>query len=309
MMTDIDLPHPEGIMHRANRSSWTPMLVLAIACLFPASALAHPGSGIVVDRSGNVYVVDMVSGVWKLDVHRTLTHMPGPGFHWMTLDADDHFETTRLPSGSGGEIARIGAHPTLLLGSDVPISLGSDGNLYYPTHGSGIPLQIIRLLPSGRTSVVASIPAATASAPLRDLNGLAAGPAGSLYYTENRAIRRIDTDGRVTTVVDNLSCGGRRDAGRDPDPLLRGLDVDRLGIIYVAATGCRSVLKVTPAGDMTVLPQVSNAWSPTGVAVFGADLYVLEFEQGDSDDRRQMLPRIRKISADGTAVVATVARH
>jgi hypothetical protein len=228
----------------------------------------------------------------------------------MTLDADDRFRTTRLPSGSGGEIARIGAHPTILLGSDVPISLGRDGNLYYPTHGSGIPLQIIRLMPTGRTSVFASIPAGAAGAPLRDLNGLAAGPAGSVYYTENRAIRRIDNDGRVTTVVDNLSCGGRRDGGMDPDPLLRGLDVDRLGIIYVAATGCRSVFKVTPGGQITVLPQLPSAWSPTGVAVFGADLYVLEFEQGDSDDRRQMLPRIRQISADGkTAVVATVARH
>jgi len=297
-------------MRIANRSSRVPMLLLAFVCLVvPASASTHPGSGIVVDRLGNVYVVDMVSGVWRLDVHGVLTHMPGPGFHWMTLDPDDHFASTRLPSGSGGDIARIGAHPTLLLGSDVPLALGGDGNLYYPTHGRGIPLQIIRLLPTGRTSVFASIAGSTNGGPLRDLNGLASGPDGSLYFTEDRTIRRIDKKGEISTVVDNLSCNGRA-GGQGPDPLLRGLDVDPRGVVYVAATGCKGVLKVTSTGQVTVLPQLDRPWSPTGVALFGSDVYVLEFEHGDSDDRREMLPRVRKISADGkTVVIATVATH
>ena len=297
-------------MHREFRFSLTALLALAAACLLPATALAHPGTGIVVDREGNVFFVDMVSGVWKLDMHGTLMHMPGPAFHWMTLDVGDRFGTTRLPSGSGGDIVRLGAHPTLLLGSDVPITLGRDGNLYYPTHGNGIPLQIIRLLPTGRTSVLASIPAASGGGPLRDLNGLAAGPDGSVYYTEDRAIRRIDSDGRISTVVGNLTCDGRGNTGSGLAPLLRGLDVDPQGNIYVAAAHCRRVFRVSPGGQVSVLPQVNTAWSPTGVAVFGTDLYVLEFEHGDSDDRSEMLPRIRKISADGTtAVVATVARH
>ena len=251
----------------------------------------------------------MVSGVWKLDARGKLSHMPGPGFHWMTLDADDRFAATRLPSGSGGDIARIGTHPTLLLGSDVPITLGSDGNLYYPTHGAAVPLQIIRLRPTGGTSTLASAPAADGGGP-RDLNGLAAGPDGSLYFTENRAIRRIGSDGKVSAVVQGFSCNGKADDGGGPDPLLRGLDVDPTGIVYVAATNCRGVFKVTPQGHVTVLPQLATAWSPTGVALFGSDVYVLEFEKGDSEDRREMLPRIRRISADGkTTVVGTVSRH
>lgn len=255
----------------------------------------------------------MVSGVWKLDVQGALRHIPGPAFHWMTLDANDRFGAVQLPSGSGGEIARLGASPTLLLGSDFPVAMGRDGNLYYPSHRAGAPLQILRLGPTGQTSIVARLSAMRAQGPLRELNGLAAGPDGSLYYTENDAIRRISREGRVSTVIENIALVGCTSmTGRGPkrDPLLRGLDVDAGGTVYVAATRCGSVLRVTPAGQITILPQIQSPWSPTGVALLGKDLYVLEFQHAESDDRREMVPRVRKITADGaTAVVATVTRH
>ena len=295
-------------MRRTRRTRWTYLLFIAVASLFPGVLSAHPGTGIVVDRLGNVYVVDMVSGVWQLDKRGTLTHMPGPGFHWLALDNDDRFANTRLPSGSGGDIARIGSRPTLLLGSDVPIVLGADGNLYYPTHGSGIPLQIMRLQPTGQTSVLANISATPTGESLRDLNGLAAGPDGSLYYTEDRAIRRVDMKGAVTTIADNVSCNGRGNSAKEPNPLLRGLDIDGQGVIYVAATGCRAVLKVA-RGQVTRLPGAPVDWTPTGVIVFGSDLYILEFEDGNSDDRCTMLPRIHKLSSDGrSAVIGTASR-
>ena len=70
-------------MHRTTQSRWLPVLVLIVTCLLPVPAVAHPGSGIVVDRLGQIYFVDMVSGVWKLDARGALTHMPGPAFHWI----------------------------------------------------------------------------------------------------------------------------------------------------------------------------------------------------------------------------------
>jgi sugar lactone lactonase YvrE len=92
--------------------------------------------------------------------------------------------------------------------------------------------------------------------------------------------------------------------------MLQGLDVDAAGTLYVADTGCGRVLKVTASGGVTILPQVERPWVPTGVALSGNDLYVLEFENPDTDDRRAMLPRIRKIRADGTtSIVATVTRR
>jgi DNA-binding beta-propeller fold protein YncE len=280
---------------------WIRILIVATACLLPALATtAHPGTGIVVDRLGQIYFVDMVSGVWKLDAHGTLTHIPGPAFHWMTLDAADRFTAVRLPSGASGDVERIGVHPTLLLASDYPIAMGRDGNLFYPSHSSATPLQILKMLPTGQTSIVARVPG-----PLRDLNGLAAGPDGSLYYTEDKAIRRINSEGRVSTVAENMTVAGCRSV-----PLLEGLDVDAGGTIYVAATGCASVFKITPAGKVTILPQLSRPWAPTGVALSGNDIYVLEFEHPESDNRREMVPRVRKVTPDGkTAIVATVTRR
>lgn len=288
---------------RPNR--WIRILLIATACLFPSLASAHPGSGIVADRLGQIYFVDMVSGVWKLDARGALTHIPGPAFHWMTLDATGRFAAARLPSGSSGDVERIGVNPTLLLASDYPIAISRDGNLYYPSHSSGTPLQIFKMLPTGQVSIVA-----TPHGPLPYLNGLAAGPDGSLYYTEDNAIRRISNEGRISTVAENLTLAGCASFPGIDRPFLQGLAVDAAGTIYVAATGCGSVLKVTPAGRVTTLPQLSDRWAPTGVVLSGNDLYVLEFQHPESDTRREMLPRIRKIAADGkTTIVATVTRR
>jgi hypothetical protein len=281
------------------------LLTLALAGLLPGSALAHPGSGIVVDRLGQVWFVDMVSGIWKLDARGALTHLPGSAFHWMTLDAEGRFASARLPSGPGWEFARIGSNPTLLLASDFPLALGRDGTLYFPSQGE-TPVKIRTYSAEGRAGVLATLPEATSHGPLRWLNGLAAAPEGAIYYTEDDAIRRVGSDGRVSTVVERLAPTGCR----GHTPLLRGLDVDAGGNVYVADAGCGNVLKVSPAGAVTMLPQIQRPWFPTGVALSGNDLYVLEFENPDTDDRRAMVPRIRKIAADGTtAVVATVTRH
>ncbi len=298
-------------MRNSRISRW--LLLACAACMLATPAAAHPGSGIAVDRQGLIYFVDTGSGVWKLDSRGALTKVPGPAFHWMALDGSGRFASAHLPSGSGWEMARAGANPTLVLSSDFPIVTGRDGNLYYPSPGPRGALQVLRLMPSGETSALATLPAATARGPLRWLNGLAAGPDGSLYYTEDNAIRRITPRGRLSTVAADITltgCASIPGAEADQGPYLRGLDVDARGVVYVAASGCGRVLKVTPQGKVSTVFQTQSPWSPTGVAVSGGDLYVLEYLHTPGDDRRQWLPRIRKISPDGkTAIVGSIDRR
>jgi hypothetical protein len=276
-----------------------------IFALLPATLFAHPGSGIVVDRLGQVYFVDTGSGLWKIDTRGVLVKITAPRFHWLTLDAHDRFASARLPSGSTGDITRVGSTPTLLLASDYPLAIGSDGNLYYPSRRTGAAsLDVLRVEPTGRNSILATVS-------VQYLNGLAAASDGSLYYTENRAIRRVNSQGEVSTVVARVglsSCA--RIPGNDPnDPLLRGLAVDSLGTVFVAASGCGSVLKVTPDGQVSIVLQLEAPWSPTAVALFHGEIYVLEYLHTAVEDRLQWLPRVRRISADGkNVVIASITR-
>jgi hypothetical protein len=291
------------MLRRASRA----LGVLAFVCITPGHARAHPGTGIVVDRLGNVYFVDMVSGVWKVDPRGTLTHLPGPGFHWLAMDESNALARASLPRGSTGDVVRLGAAPTLLLSSDVPIATGRDASLFYPSRGSRP--EITRLPASGDPAVVARVSEADAKPWLNDL---AAGPDGTLYFTVDDAVRKIDSRGVVTTVAQDLRlapCASIPGIDRSSGPLLRGLAVDSAGTVYVAATGCGSVLQITRAGKVSKIVQVDGGWSPTGIAVSGNDVYVLEFLGAGSDDRRAMIPRVRRIGAGGASrIIATVSR-
>jgi hypothetical protein len=282
-------------------SRWTRAALLA--ALLPAPALAHPGSGIVVDRVGQVYFVDTGSGLWKIDTKGALVKIDAPRFHWLTLDADDRFKNAQLPSGASGEVTRVGSAPTLILASDFPLAVGRDGNLYYPRRSSGGSVDIVRLLPSGQTSTLTSLP-------FPYLNGLTAAPDGFLYFAEHKNIRKISAQGQVTMVAANIAPSGCASIpGTEGSDMLRGLTVDAGGTVYVAASACGSVLKVAPDGKITKLLQTESPWSPTAVALSGKGLYVQEYLHTATEDRRAWVPRVRKLFADGkSAVVATVSR-
>jgi hypothetical protein len=284
-----------------------------LVTVFSVSIMAHPGSGIVVDRRGEVYFLDTGSGVWKIDLQGKLTHLPGPRFHWMTIDYDDCFSTAHLPTGARGDITRVGTSPTLLVASDYPLSIGADGSLYYPSYTAGSGLQLMELTPADRTTALINLSAA-GGGDLRWLNGLAAGGDGSLYYTEDNAIRRISPRREVSTVVANVKIPTCVSIAGTSRPMLRGLAADSHGTIYVAATGCGSVLKVSAGGQVTTLHQLQSPWTPTAVALFGSNIYVLEYLQTaasmEPEDRSAWLPRVRKITADGrTSIIASIDRR
>jgi hypothetical protein len=274
-------------------------VALALAGAVTA-AVAHPGSGIGVDRRGTVYFVDTGSGVWMIGAGGGLTRHPGPAFHWMAIDRAGRFANVRLPSTRDAEIRAAGTDPTLLLSSDFPIVIGGDGGLYFAEFSDR--LRIVRFMPDGARSVRATLPGA-----MRWINGIASGPHGALYYTEDNAVRKVDARGAVSTVAANVTVPNCvRIPGADP-PYLRGLSVDPTGNVFVAASGCGAVLKITPRGAVTVVLRTTAPWSPTDVATSPAGLHVLEYLHTVSvpEDRREWLPRVRRVAPNGT--VTTVA--
>lgn len=289
-------------------------LILA-ALLAAPMACAHPGSGIAVDSQGEVYFVHTGVGVFKVDREGRLVRRPGSGYHFMTLDPEGRFVRQRWPRFPDGVIEVVGTRPSLLLASSFPVTLGRDGALYYPEPARDGYVHMMRLEPLGKPSSFATLPLAMEIGPdgkpvrARWIHGLATGRDGTLFYAEKDALRRIDLDGSVSSVVGPITvpeCVRPRAASDERiGAALRGLDVAPDGTIYVAASGCSAVLRITPAGAVSVALRSSESWSPTGVALAGDDLYVLEYHYIEVERAQDWLPRVRKLSGDGA--VTTVA--
>lgn len=296
-------------------------LGIGVITVFAAfSAHAHPGSGIVVDDKGIVHFVHAQVGVWNVDPQGTVRRHEGANpYHWMIIDPKAAFASQRWPSFPDGEIRVVGADPALMLASSFPVTIGRDGALYYPEPKSDGRVHILRLIPGGEPTDFTTLPPAMEIAPdgnrivARWIHGLATGPDGSFYYAEKHAVRRIALDGAVTTVAENITVP---DCVHPPvveddrgGPILRGLDVAADGTVYVAASGCSALLKISPKGEVSVALRATDAWSPTGVDVVGEDVYVLENLHIKAEQARDWLPRVRKLSPDGkVTTLATITR-
>ena len=280
-------------------------LSLAGILLLATFANAHPGSGILVDRLGQIYFLDTGSGLWKIDTKGGVSHLSPLRNHWIAMDPDNRFTQQRVPTDSGRDwvITSAGSNPTMLISTDFPLVIGQDGNLYYPSVRENN-VRILRADASGRTSAFVTLPRSVSGAALGWINGITTGDSGSIYYTENNAVRRVASDGRVTKIATITALAtDPKIPGVEARPYLRGLKVDANGTVYVADNGDARVLKITPDGGIVTLLQLESPWAPTDVAVFGNVVYVLEFLHTPGDDRLQWMPRVRKITPDGKSTI------
>lgn len=263
------------------------LLVGLVALLAAAHAFAHPGSAIAVANDGRVYFVDTGGGVFSIHNGRVARH-EGPAYHWFAFDPQGRFRNTRWPHIPGGTIQVAGP---VILSSDLPVTIGTDGVFYYPERGS----RIIGVRPNGQTAVRATLPGTQ-----QWINGLAPGPNGTLYYTEDAAVRKIDTRGRVTTVAERIAVPNCVTIPGNTKPYLRGLAVAPDGTVYVAASGCGALLKIDPRGRVAPLLRTASPWAATDVALRNGEVYVLEYSHTASEDDRTLWhPRVRRIGRDG----------
>ena len=293
--------------------------VLVACLLLPASARAHPGSGIVVTPKGEVFFVDNSPPppegtgrgiVWRLAPDGKLTSSGDlGGGHWMSFDAAGAFQHADLAKWFRPHVMPNFQRVTpsdfssLITTDACPFVINRDGNLYFANHNT----EITRLSPDGKlTDITPKLGPTTEK--LGGITGLACGPDRSLYAACPSAILKITTDGSVATIVHPIElkdCDHSVDSAL-PDPSLRGLSIDADGTIYAAATSCRRVVKITPQGKVTSILESERPWLPTGIAVASGNVYVLEFTD---DGPTRWRPRVRKLQADGrVTVLATITR-
>jgi len=249
----------------------------------------------------------------RIDPSGKLTNIhEDKGGHWLALDAGGSFSQVRPKQFE--RITPDGATPGLVFASGgAPLVVGSDGNLYYGSNGSpeeSFPpgaLTVVRLSPDGRLDLFAPS-LKNKLAELKDgITGLASGPGGAIYVATWNGIVVLKRNGAIAKIVHPVAVP---DCDTDPadhnpanasSPFLRGLGIDSHGNAYVAATSCHRVLKITPDGQVTSILQSERPWSPTGVAVRGEDIYVLEYTNANGPATEGWHPRVRKLARDNTA--------
>jgi sugar lactone lactonase YvrE len=261
----------------------TTLAVIAIAG-FPATARAHPGSGIVVDRAGNVYFVRAgQSVVWKLSPDGRVTKLVEDDIvrlpHHLTLGRDG---TLYMASDFDGRIWRVGADgalseqfnsnripgtSTVNVGSwGDPWTIDSAGNVYALSAPGGS--AIVRITPNGTVTPIAR------NTRLGELHAstMTLGGDGALYLTDANRVWRIVGDRATAIAPRGVPLDGAS-----------GIAVAADGSMYVADFQSRRVIRIARDGAVTTPPALAGiALSyPWGVTVApDGSVYVLDHLSG-----------------------------
>lgn len=304
---------------------------IGLSMFLPGTTQAHPASGIVVDRAGNIYFSDLET-IWKWDKQGQITVFRegerGRHVHELSIDDQDNIygaDVSYNPSTKGwiSDVWRMTPDRKfnyLLEPTEHPPrgwSIWQDGagNMLFIEQNNHTKREtlLLRRTPAGIVTTLAGGPYGQADgkgnqAKFSSVGGMSLGSDGSVYLTDGESLRKVTMDGTVTTLARNLKARTSGDSPRlfaDNDGGLAGLTVDPAGNVYVADSGNRRLLKVNNEGKVDIILRSEPPYFPTGVTAAGGILYVLEV--GLTLPGAWSGPRIKRIDGDGkVTILATV---
>ncbi|MES2692401.1 MAG: hypothetical protein V4773_02935 [Verrucomicrobiota bacterium] len=312
-----------------------------------SSALFENVEHITADKAGNLYVTDGGTTVRKISPTGVVTTIAGQpnqrgitdgvgrnarfwDAHGITIDAEgwlyvaaEAFSFVRKisPAGIVSTLVRrpTGRYgPPNLFDKPTGICVSATGDLYVADYSSRF---VAKVTPAGVVSSIAGRPYNTgamdglgAGASFYSPHGIAGDSKGNLYVADvlNSLIRRIATDGRVTTFAGTRdSIRPVTDAGRAVTLLLpTGIYIDASDYLFVTDDGEHNVRRITPTGAVTTIAGSISGASGTvdgrGTnARFKGPHGVTQDRAGNTYVCETAAYVVRKIAADGT--VTTIA--
>ncbi|MBA7695691.1 Virginiamycin B lyase [subsurface metagenome] len=263
-------------------------------------------------------------GSWSLDVHHTydpvgrILHL-GDGSRRSVQNIDNVIETVAGGraggySGDGGPASEAKLH------YPYDVAVAPDGSLYIADTNN---FCVRRVGPDGIITTVAGTgeqgysgdggPAteATFDRPY----GIAVAPDGSLYIADkyNYCIRRVGTDGFITTVAGTGLRGYSGDGGPATEARMmspHGIDVSPDGSLYIADVGNHRIRRVGPDGIITTV--AGNGYigyggdgGPATEASFEQAVDVALAPDGSLYIADRMDNRIRRVGPNG--IITTIA--
>ncbi|AVR96651.1 NHL repeat-containing protein [Pseudoduganella armeniaca] len=206
-----------------------------------AAAAFHTPSALALDHLGNLYVADT-------------------GNHAIRKIAPDGSVTTLAGNGQPGTADGKGA--TARFNGPVGVAVDDAGIVYVADTYND---RIRRIAPDGSVTTIAGgdrpgdADGHGAAAGFDTPSGIAVTPAGILFVadTGNHAVRRIDPDGRVTTVA-RAPEGERRPVLWRPSAIAATRD----GWLYVATGGGGRIVQIAPDGQYQPLGDADQRVEP-----------------------------------------------
>ncbi len=307
------------------------LFAVVVILIFTPAARAHPASGIVVDRKGQIYFSDLET-IWKLDTSRKLSvfrpGVSGRHVHEITIDDQDNVygedisyePATKKWISDVWKITPEGALTYIVAPTtDPPRALtmwrDREGNTYFIDQNNHLKRStlLLRRTPDGKLTTFAGgayghRDGKGTDAQFSSVGGMTFGVDGSLYLTDGVSLRKVTMDGTVTTVATNLNVRTSEDKPVLFEGLygiLAGLTVNTNGVIYLADAGNRRLLKINPDGKVEVVLRTDPPFFPNGAfATPSGDVYVLEV--GFTLPNISSGPRVRRMTPDGKSVILAV---
>lgn len=225
--------------------------------LAATSAKIFQPRGVALDPSGNIYVADSSNGrirrITSAGIIATVAGNGGAGF-----------------SGDGGPAVNATLEPS-------GVTVDAAGNLIVYDGGN---FRIRKVTPNGIVQTIAGNgvygfagdggPALNAS--LSPGSGIAADPAGNVYFadTSNGRIRKIDTNGTITTVAGGGTGGDGAPATQASLGLVSDVAIDSVGRLFISTAS--SIRVVDTSGIVsTISPPAATRDPILGVNALAVD--------------------------------------
>ncbi len=279
------------------------ILCLAAVLLTGATAFAHPGIGIVMDSRGNVFYTDLKQ-IWKISPDgKKIIAVPNVHTHELYIDAQDNLYGEHL--WYEGEAIDKWGHRVWCLKADgtllqiIPPREGFRedykdfffvrdlaGNMYWADRGQ--PLVIRKRTPDGTIMDLCK------THDFREVRWMTVSAEGTVYLTDDDKLRRITSDGEVSTIARDLKERSFFERIWGDQHNLMGLWLDAKDNVYITVNSARKVKRVSRDGKVEVVARSSAPWSPTGGFVApNGDLWLLEYGGN-------FTARARRIRRNGT---------
>ena len=198
------------------------------------SAQLRSPTGITTDSAGNVYIADTANHrVRKVDADGIITTFAGTG------EEGDEDED--------GDIGDDGPATEAQLHGPVGLAFDADDNLYIADTGNSrirkVDTDGIITTFAGSERSFSGDEGPAAEAQLSRPLGFEIDAAGNFYitdrYYDRNRIRKVDTDGIITTIAETTTIGG--------------VTVGADGNVFITETGAGRILRLNPSGEISII--------------------------------------------------------